>query len=391
MKITRIPSARRSTVSMEATVCPPVRVKTRHEWIASLASASPTIKAMKLGGSVPDGLLDGDGSRLANDETHKRMIIRGIENLSKRPSAASAYIKGLLKDLTHNDPYGKFSELAAYDWLIRSNIQISAQISLTSADVLGANGATPDGVLDYCGIYFDIKAFGFHGHLAHRLKERLEHELIGWTIFVEESWDLSVEVFQKLISDAPQIASSLRQNKILSFGRLRIRVEEPMPVQVSGITIDPYLLAQENQKYAFRSANQFTRNSPFFLIFVLHPWFNQSAIHHDFAGVDSSFTRALARRTFMQFTNDTDLLSEVCPNVTNGTTFANAAKLLSGMIFLNVWPADAYPQGSSESNPVPSWIYLNPRAAHPITRATARLFAQINPHIGIDDFAHDNY
>jgi hypothetical protein len=103
--------------------------------------------------------------------------------------------------------------------------------------------------MDYCGIYFDIKAFGFHGYLAHRLKERLEHELPGRTIFVEESWDLSVDVFQKLISGAPGIAASLRDKKILSFDRLRIRVEEPKPVHVSGITADPYLLAQENQTY----------------------------------------------------------------------------------------------------------------------------------------------
>ena len=283
--------------------------------------------------------------------------------------------------MTRRDANGKFSELAAYDWLIRSNIQISAQVSLTSNKVLGASCAKVDGVMDYCGIYFDVKAFGFHEYLAHRLKERLEHELPGWTIFVEESWDLSVDVFQKLISGAPGIAASLRDKKILSLGRLRIRIEKPKPVHVSGITVDPYLLAQEYQTYAFRSANQFTRSSPFILIFVLHPRFNQGRIYQNFAAANSTFMRALARRTFIQFTDNTNPVNGVCKKVAAGTTFADAARLLSGMIFLNV--SDAYARGTR--------IYLNPRATHQITRGTARLFAHINHHIKIDDFMHDDY
>jgi hypothetical protein len=93
--------------------------------------------------------------------------------------------------------------------------------------------------------------------------------------------------------------------------------------------------------------------------------------------------RALARRTFIQFTDNTDPVNGVCENVAAGTTFADAARLLSGMIFLNVWPSDAYARGTR--------IYLNPRAAHQITRGTARLFAHINPHMEIDDFVHDDY
>ena len=190
--------------------------------------------------------------------------------------------------------------------------------------------------------------------------------------------------FSEVDFEAPQIALSLQEKKMLSFGRLRIRLEEQRPVEVSGITVDPYLLAEENRKYAFRSANQFTRNSPFILIFVLHSWFSQIAIDRD-------FTRALARRAFMQFTDDTDPLSEVCANVATGATFADAARLLSGVIFLNVWPVYADSRDASESELSPSWIYLNPRATHQITRGTARLFAHINPHIGIEDFGHDNY
>jgi hypothetical protein len=35
---------------------------------------------------------------------------------------------------------------------------------------------------------------------------------------------------------------------------------------------DPYQKAQKNADYIFRFAKQFSRNEPFILIFVHHPW-----------------------------------------------------------------------------------------------------------------------
>jgi hypothetical protein len=277
----------------------------------------------------------------------------------------------------------------AYDWLIRSNIQITAQIPLSNSQVLGANGAILDGRADYANFYFDIKSFGFHAHLARRLKDRLGEKLPGKNIFVEQSWDLSIDVFEKLIRRADQIAQTLASKKLATFERLVIRMEDPKPVHVSAISIDPYLLASENQKYAFRFANQFTRNSPFVLIFVIHPWFSQAIFQQDFAGANSAFTRAFCRRTFMQFSNDAASINTVCPKAALGTTFADAAGHLSAIVFLNVWPSQDYPAGSSENKPAPSWVYVNPRATHPFR--DARLFAELNPHIAIDYFSHDNY
>ena len=346
---------------------------------------------MTLNAAVPDGPLDVDGYNLANSAEHQSLIVRAIENLAARPSISSVHLEDLVRNLVHDDTYGKFSELAAYDWLIRLPIQISAQIPLSPSDVLGANGATPDGFMDYVGLYFDIKSFGFHGHLARRFKERLEQALPGKKVFVEGSWSLSIDVFQCLIASARKIAKRLQSESIVNFGHLRLRVEDPKPIDVSVIEIDPYRLAHQNKEYAFRFSSQFTKKAPFILIFVLHPWFNQSAIHHDFANSDTMFTRALARRTFIQFSNDNRFVDTVCDKVASGTTFADAAKLLSAIVFLNVWPNDQYPPGSSESKPTPSWVYLNPRALHPLNAGNARLFAQLNPHIAIDDFRDDNY
>jgi hypothetical protein len=120
-------------------------------------------------------------------------------------------------------------------------------------------------------------------------------------VLVEESWDLSFETFQDLISSASSIASDLRQKQMVRKGRLLIRLDAQKPVTVSSRQFDPYCLARENALFPYKDAQQFTRNKPFMLIFVVHPWFNAGSIA---AGADTTFTRSLARRAFMQFSAD---------------------------------------------------------------------------------------
>lgn len=112
---------------------------------------------------------------------------------------------------------------------------------------------------------------------------------------------------------------------------------------VSSRLVEPYLLAKENALYPFVDAPQFTRHHPFILLFVFHPWYNFGGIHNDFGGVDTCFTRSLARRAFMQFSQDTKLLSTVCTKADPTATLADAARLLSAIFFVNVWPEDADP------------------------------------------------
>ena len=59
-----------------------------------------------------------------------------------------------------------------YDWIIRQHVKITAQVTLTPKDVLGAKDAVIDGC--FWDSYFDIKAFGFNGYMAGRLKDLLE-------------------------------------------------------------------------------------------------------------------------------------------------------------------------------------------------------------------------
>jgi hypothetical protein len=361
-------------------------VRTRHQWIEQLAAQREIIGGMQLVRLIADRDLDTDALNLANDPAHTVLIGRAVEALVTTGASKVREASTLLTDIICRDTYGKFSELAAYDWLTRCQLKITTQIKMPPAEILGANEATIDGIVDHCGLYFDIKAFGFHGHLAKRFKERIEQELPGERVYLEESWDLSVDLFTQLIRDARNIAVELKEKRYKKIGNMHIRVKAPEPVNISGRIISPYLLAQENATYPFRSANQFTRNAPFISIFVIHPWFNDGAIFTNFAGNDIAFARAFARRAFMQFTHDSRPLDTVCKEVGPDIAISDATKLLSAIIFINAWPAEHV----LDHNIMPSAIYVNPRAVHQLGYRVG-LFRSINPNILIEDFAYDNY
>jgi hypothetical protein len=101
---------------------------------------------------------------------------------------------------------------------------------------------------------------------------------------------------------------------------------------------------------------------------------------------DGLLTRSLARRAFMQFSQDARLLSTVCTKADPTATLADAARLLSAIFFVNVWPEDADPAVPR----FPTWLYLNPRATHRYSLGGS--FQSINIHgTSVDDFSNDDY
>ena len=259
---------------------------------------------------------------------------------------------------------------------------------MTPNDVLAMNGSTLDGKFVHDDIHFDVKAFGFHERMAERLKEKLEASFPSEQVLIEESWDLSIETFFDLLKSASDIANKLRKDRIFREGRMQIRLAPRAPVTISMRGVEPYHLAKENALYPFKYAKKFTRNTPFILIFVVPPLFNARSIYNDFAGVDLTFTRSLARRAFMQFSNDPSTIQAVCGSAAANVTMAEASRLLSAILFVNIWPWDADP---SIDYSMRSWLYINPRATYRLARWRLGFFRANNPHAIIDDFADDDY
>jgi len=367
-----------------------MKIRTSRQWLTQLAALSSNIETMNFTESKDaDADLGVDALFLANDDVHTHLIANAIEKLCSSGASSLKEAKKLIWDIMSKNTYGAFSELAAYDWLMRNGLKITTQVKMDASNILGKNCATLDGMIDGFGTYFSIKAFGLHGRLAARLKERLESELAGEVVLIENTWDVSVDQFEDLLNNLSSLLQTLRQQRRARIGDLFIRLEKPSPVIISRRTVSPYRLAKENATYPFHFANQFTSHHPSILIFVVHPQFNQRAIFHDSFGVDSAFTRAMARRAFMQFTNDATPLSEICKKAGAAFSMSDAAKALSAIIFLNAWPKDAPLE--LDLPPMRSSIYLNPRASHPLNGVQLDLLRLDDPHIRVDDFVDDDY
>jgi len=89
--------------------------------------------------------------------------------------------------------------------------------------------------------------------------------------------------------------------------------------------------------------------------------------------------RALARRAFMQVTDDKTPVDKFDRRA-DKTPLNEASKLLSGILFVNFENDEA-------------WLFLNPRAKHKLTRDHLdRIFDFMLLHIVyFDDFSHDDY
>jgi hypothetical protein len=148
----------------------PHLVRTRHDWISSLASESHALSRMRLDVAVKDRVLIGDAFNLANDDAHRRMITRAIDSLIAKNALSNKNAHDLLYNLIQRNTYGAFAELAAYDWLTRCNLMIETQVKMAAGQVLATNGSTLDGKITHCDIYFDVKAFGSNGLRNSRLR-----------------------------------------------------------------------------------------------------------------------------------------------------------------------------------------------------------------------------
>jgi hypothetical protein len=368
----------------------PKSITSSNEWITALAAQSTTVMKISKKNDLEDvSYVDASGENItavdaynfANDHNHTAAFSRSFNSLNAM-GASDASLKKLVTDLTlGRNTGGAVSELLAYLWLV--DHQIPFQIQVSSNNVLNPNGSELDGKITVLSdVFFDIKTFGFQEVLAERLRRRLEKDISGTWIAIEGSWDVSVELLGDLLAqDYQGLLSTLKKELTAQRGKLLFVKRNKTAVQISHHTANPYMFAEENAAYAFRYANKFCRSDPFILLFTYHPWLGATSLNTNFVGSAETFTRALARRTFIQFLND-------CSTVL-GVTKAEASTLISAIAFLNI----SYI--SDDVGKLPSqvlWLYLNPNAKNPVHSLVVDHMRLAKPYdIAVDDFAHDNY
>jgi hypothetical protein len=369
----------------------PLKMTDSSQWIAELSSLSSTIRRIATPGSVAlvpyqdaasGDITQSEAFNFANSPEHNLAFARCFDGLSAS-GTTDATLLTCLKNLANGrNTYGAASELLTYLWFLDYQIPFEIQVPQTGADILNPNGSDLDGKFTASSdVFFDVKAFGFQEILVDQLKTKLEKDLHGKWIAVQGSWDVSVDVLQDLQPKPQylQLLADLQQSDSVSRGVLTFVKRDKRAVQVSQRSSDPYQFAQENGSYPFKYAKQFCRNDSFLLIFAYHPWLGGFSLNTNFANSTSTTCRALARRSFMQFLQDSSPLLNV--------TKAEASKLLSGIAFLNISPLPDPRQDNRLLR-----LYLNPNATHPIPDLVVDHLGHHDPmSVEVDRFTFDNY
>lgn len=347
-------------------------IDTRYQWIAELERLSSIIKAYDLTHTTlkkdavyvdrtlapADRTRDVDAFNVANSDAHNAIVVDAVAALqAKMPEDA---IRALLGELTSKKTYGAFSELVAYKWLADAEVPFVAQVPMSGADVVNPNGTAADGQVTFPSgkvANLDIKGFGFVEHKTEILEERLAAKFPRQVIQFGGDWSLSIDTLQDLLDHKgfSSLVADLQNAGTAKRGPLEFAVHKKQPMNVSTRSINLTTMAQVNEGYPYRFTSQFTRHRPFFLIFMIHPWFGGKQLNTNFVGSGDHVIKTLATGAFRSFENNRTLVE--------GIPYAEAATLLSGLVFLNGWPATG--TDAKQSKPF-CRVYLNGAAKHPL-------------------------
>ena len=356
-----------------------------HQAIHRLSDESTVIRDMALETKIDNAKLEGHMFNFANSNRHLSEIASAVDaladNLDNPLLEAEKLLLPLFKPGTF---YGSYHELRVYGWLLKNEVRFTAQSPVDETQVMNPNGSILDGKIDDIEVYFDIKSFGFQYRAKEDFRLKLSRELKS-RVVIDGPMDVSIaDIARYTFPRTNTIVAQLRETGVSTVPELHwdISTKTGRAVTTETTTTDAYRLAEENRYYAMNFAKQFTRTSPFLLIFGFGYEFNGS-LHVNFANHTDTFFRSMARRLFMELVNDTRDIHELPDGYSNeleNVTVSHVAKLLSGVLFVNL----------DEDT---SWLFTNPNATNPITDYhVEQMFDFEIPHrMLIDDFAHDNY
>lgn len=340
-------------------------IDTRHQWIAELERLSPIIKVYDLthttlkkdavfvdrASVTLDRTRDIDAFNIANSDAHNTIVVDAVSALQGRMPEGS--IRSLLGELTSKKTYGAFSELVAYKWLADAGATFVAQVKMSGAEVVNPNGTAADGQLTFPSgkiANLDIKGFGFVEHKIEILERRLADQFPAQVVQLGGDWSLSIDTLQDLLDHKgfSSLITDLQSTGTAKRGAMDFAVREKQQLNISTRSMNYTTMALENVGYPYRFTSQFTRHHPFLLIFIIHPWFGGKSFNTNFVGTADHVLKTLAAGAFKSFANDAALVE--------GIPYAEATKLLSGLVFLNGWPATG--TDAAQSKPF-CRVYLN--------------------------------
>lgn len=303
---------------------------------------------------------------------------------------------------TQNNWDGAYAELVAFDFLNSNQDYLDGPISLskdvpasdTLASSLGMTNVNMDGFYEGFGIGFDVKALGDKSRdiLNGIIKEaKTNLGIAAVVISPEYPLDLDYTEFQKnrraILTELENGIKVLEQTKFVksqAVPELAFRLMWGGGVLSTISTYDPYAHAQNHHELFFTYAKKFSRNSPTLIISVVFPWFSEQVTAQ--FGANIIFYRALCRRFFCQYADNSNPASSKLKKFQGSETLAEVTQKLSGVLFLE---DKSITSSVATAQNIEAFAYLNPNATHKTSGHFRTYLSTLG--FAVDDFENDNY
>lgn len=303
---------------------------------------------------------------------------------------------------------GAFAELAAFDHLnqdilghktfihtpIKPNVTINK--SRTYALELGNSVANLDGFLEDIPLYFDVKTFKDNvNEIFEKLFKSLQNHLNCSDFNISAEYDLSTsvdDIAPKMGDLLNELKSKIDPANKTSYvtssvvPKLNFRILWGSGVLIVERTHNAYHHAESHHQMIFKNADQFVKDHPSLIVYVVFPWYN--GIVNDFSDTNIQLYRSFARRVFCQYKHDNTLFKVINPKYSGSQTIYEVSNTLSGIVFLE--DNTILSKKPSQTN-VKSYVYLNPNASNSLNRSLAQDYLLGLHNSVFDNFENDNY
>jgi len=328
-----------------------------------------------------------------------------------------------LKEMAIKQGYkwsGGYSELVALDfWTQFENIEDLTYVDKGNVSQYGNSIAQKIGQqeidldislkLSYSKIFMDVKSLiPTHLELVDRILSILQKQtgrddyLIGIDDLFSVDYLQTKKDYENELRNGNLLdelikcidANSLHYSHTLQSGstakfRIAYTKDKGNTILSTMRSMEPYRLASDYKYKPLGYYNKLFYDKPSFLVFVANPWFNQEM--SDFIGFNDVFYRSLARRTFVELTQNNDDMGNYYPDLAGkGLKIMDVAKCITGLIFI-----DDHSIMEKGNDIYKVRIYLNPNA---INKRMGKYdfdilrwsHSKIQPLV-IEDFQYDNY
>lgn len=340
-----------------------------------------------------------------------RSRLARLHNTYKASNSLPALISKL-KNVALGEWDGHFAELAALDFFnhlhryedsfLLDPVEIDKPVDPAMCLVPPKGEArTPDGYFEDFDVYYDSKTLkDVPAELLRNVYRRVAKEEGISRFPAVPDFDLDADWTKNSVSVANLVAEirgklherkgqQCMESEIVSGLRHHIRWEPA--VTATGGGYSPYRHAEESHHLVFKKATQAVLTRPFILVMVVFPWWNN--IITDFAGMNATYYRAVARRVFCGYLDCNDPLQEVFPmqDMKDVATIPakDVSRTLSAILFLEDHSITASKQQDVN---ISGYLYANPNARNRLTSSMFWDYAISDLCLRHrDDFEYDNY